>query len=207
MSAAITKPPPIVLGILAIGALWWLSQRRAVAGGLATSRTGTPIYGTEGALRNSAAQRYLVPVSGTVPVVGGARGQASQQLTLAQSGLNLVAQLFRNGGNKAAPGAPLVTTPANAYGFDAVQPGLSNAVSAYSFGGPSMGVYGSTGSDIANGFALGPNAAYYGKITSPGTFTGDPYNDGGGYYDTVIANPAPNLDWDDAPGTWLNNPL
>ena len=63
MTAAISKLPPPAMAVLAIAALWWLSQRRAVGG---TVRPW-PVYGTEGALQNKAVQAYRVPPSGVLP--------------------------------------------------------------------------------------------------------------------------------------------
>jgi hypothetical protein len=133
--------------------------------------------------------------SGVVPVVS----PVGQALSLVQS----LAGMFTVGGRSlSASGLPAVASGANSYGFDAVQP-ASALADAYSFGGPSMGVYGATSGPAPGapwgtgsvGVALGPDAAYYGTITNPATFTGDPYNDGGGNYDAQIVNPAPGVEW------------
>lgn len=176
--STIAKPPTSALIVLAVAAFWYLSQRKAAA--------GTPIYGTQGALKNRAVQGYAVTPSRTVPVTGASGVAASL--------LQGVAGLFSGVRLGGAAGLPAVESAANAYGFDAVQPG-TELENAYQFGGPSMGVYGSTAADIANGFKLGNDADYYGVVTNPATFTGDPYNDGGGNYDVIIAQPAPNIDW------------
>jgi hypothetical protein len=53
------KLPPPVLAVLAVGVVWWLTQRRAVA---------APLYGaTPAAVNNGAVQRYQIPVSGITP--------------------------------------------------------------------------------------------------------------------------------------------
>lgn len=182
------KQSPVAMGLLAIAALWWITQRRAVAGTV----TGNPAYGSQGAVQSGAMQRYLVPPSGTrLPA------QQSPLNSLLAAGLQLLgrnsaksaAAAYSNGGPSS--GVYGVEPAQNAYGFDAPQPG-QDLVNAYSFGGPSMGVYGSTGADLVR--PLGPDRAYYGTIVDPATFTGDPYNDGGGYLDAVAASPAPN-DW------------
>ncbi len=52
--------------MLAIGGLWWLTQRRTVS---ATGNRTNPACGTEAALRNRAVQAYNVRPSGTTPVL------------------------------------------------------------------------------------------------------------------------------------------
>ena len=53
------KIPPPVLAVLAVGVVWWLTQRRAAA---------APLYGaTPGAVNTGAVQRYGIPASGITP--------------------------------------------------------------------------------------------------------------------------------------------
>lgn len=190
--ATIAKPPTGALIVLALAGFWWLTQRNARAA------TGSALPAGSVANMTPAVRAYGVGPSGTVAQV--------TPLGVFQSILQSVSGLIGAGQNRggaplSASGLPTVLTSANPYGFDAVQPG--DLASAYSFGGPSMGVYGSTSGPApgapwgtgSTGVALGSDAAYYGTITNPATFTGDPYNDGGGNYDAIVANPAPGVDW------------
>ncbi len=192
MSAALAKPPPAVLGILAIGALWWLSQRRG-----ATARTGNPAFGTEAAVQSPATRAYLIRSSGTAPTA------PNPLQSLLSAGLALIG---RN--PNATPGiAPQNAVSGYSYGgpstgvYGAPPQATQDLVNTYSYGGPSMGIYGNT---AGNSGPSGLSQDYYGVITSPDTFTGDPYNDGGGNYDTVVASP-PN--WQYGPGEDLSNPI
>ena len=119
---AIAKPPPMVLGVLAIGAPWWLSQRRsaaASAGGAPAPRT--PVYyGTQGALSNPTARGYLVP-----PV--GAIAPATNPMTnLVNAAGTLLGNVIRG-----TTAQPVMTSAA-----------VDRLKEAYSYGGPSTGVYG-----------------------------------------------------------------
>lgn len=107
------KLPPPALAVLAIGAIWWLSQRRAVAG--LNRVTGNPTYGRQRAVSNGATQRYMIPPSGITPAVG----YPLQSLLSFASGLI---------GRPAASAAGVAT--------------LAQTASAYGQGGPSTGVYG-----------------------------------------------------------------
>lgn len=187
---SIAKPPTGALIVLALAGFWWLTQRGARASTSPVTR-GAP------ASQSPTAQTYRIGPSMTVPAVS--------PITQAMGLVQALGSLF--GGARSAvsaSGLPANSNTANQYGFDAVQGTTAeNLAVAYSFGGPSMGVYGaSTGpapgapwGTGSTGVALGPNAAYYGVIRDPATFTGDPYNDGGGGYDSVIINPAPGVDW------------
>lgn len=185
--ATITKPPTGALIVLALAGFWWLTQRNARAG-------TSPLSGGSFASQTPGAQANRISPAGVVP----AMSPINQALSLVQA----LGGLFGGAGSAvSASGLPAVPSTTNPYGFDAVQG--SNLADAYSFGGPSMGVYGSTTGPApgapwgtgSSGVALGPDAAYYGTITNPATFTGDPYNDGGGAYDAVIINPAPGVEW------------
>lgn len=80
MQAASMKLPPPLLAVLAVGAVWFLSQRRASA----AQPSVRPVYGTEGALRNGAVRSYQVPPAGYLP-------QAGNPLA---AGINALASLF-----------------------------------------------------------------------------------------------------------------
>lgn len=92
---SISKPPTLALALLAIGAFWYLSQRRAVA---ATVTGNTP-----GALQSGAVQRYYIPPSGITPA-------APSPL---QSVLSLASQLI--GRPSAAAGAGGASNLVSAY--------------------------------------------------------------------------------------------
>lgn len=116
------KLPPPALAVLAIGALWWLSQRRAVAAPV----TGNPAYGQQAGLANGAVQRYNIPPSGITPSV------ASNPIA---AGLQLLAGLVGSSNTwRLSSGASVPVTPVSA------MPDASQ--SPYRFGGPSTGVYG-----------------------------------------------------------------
>lgn len=182
MAAAI-KPPPIALALLAIGAFWWLTQRKAGAAAV----TGTPQYGQQGALVNPAVQRYQVAPSGVVP----------QQATPLQSVLQFASQLITSNRSAPASAGASSTNIADAYRYGGPSTGVYGASEidkmqqAYSYGGPSTGVYGVDPvpsvltSMIANPWSLAqPELGGYG------------YSDGAGVADQVVASYAPNFDWD-----------
>ncbi len=169
MAAAI-KPPPVALALLAIGAFWWLTQRRAVA----STVTGNPIYGRDGALINPAVQRYQVPPSGVIPAT---------PATPLQSVLQFATQLISS--NRSAPTVPASGT------------GPIDIAEAYSHGGPSTGVYGATEIDkMQQAYSYGgPSTGVYGVAAQP-ELGGYGYSDGAGVADQVAASYAPNVDWD-----------
>lgn len=181
--ASAVKPPPIALALLAIGALWWLTQRRAVAG------TGNPVYGQQAAITNPAVQRYNVPPSGVIP---------GTPATPLQSVLQFASSLISS--NRGA-GAP-ATSPSPA----------REIAQAYSYGGPSTGVYGATDTTrLAQAYSYGgPSTGVYGVDPVPSSLTsmasspwtisqpdlgGYGYMDGAGVADQVAASYAPNVDW------------
>lgn len=80
-AAASMKLPPPLLAVLAVGAVWFLSQRRAVA---APRAAGAPTYGTQAALSNGAVRSFQVPVAGYLP----------QPQNPIVAGINAVASIF-----------------------------------------------------------------------------------------------------------------
>lgn len=112
MSKALSNLPTPMLAVLAVGAVWWLSQRRAGAAP-ASSSSPRPVYGTDDATRYGSAT--MVSPSGVVPAVN----PLSAVLGFALSLL----------GRATAPKAqPIADRPPEA--------------ADYRFGGPSVGVYG-----------------------------------------------------------------
>lgn len=109
------KIPPPALAVLAIGALWYLSQRRALGGTV----TGNPAYGTQGALGNGAVRLFGVSPSGVIPAT-------SNPITAA---LGAISSIFGR--------TPASVPPAAAMGIDQL-------AAAYGQGGPSAGYYAST---------------------------------------------------------------
>lgn len=67
MSKALSSIPPPLLAVLAVGAVWWLSQRRAAAAPGASYARPLPAYGTGAAV--AAGRPSLVSASGVTPAV------------------------------------------------------------------------------------------------------------------------------------------
>lgn len=112
MSKTLSNLPPPVLAILAVGAVWWLSQRRAQAAPMAGRPMPTPTYGTEAAV--AAGRPSLISPSGVVPQA--ATSPVSAFLSFAQGLI----------GRGPQP-TPAIRPP---------------SAEDYRFGGPSVGVYG-----------------------------------------------------------------
>lgn len=83
MSKVLSNLPPPLLAVLAVGAVWWLSQRRAAAAPGASYARPLPVYGTEAAV--VAGRPSLVSASGVTPV---AANPVSAFLGFAQSLIN-----------------------------------------------------------------------------------------------------------------------
>lgn len=187
---------PAMLAALALGGLWILGQQKARGGSAVGSVLGNPRYGTNAAVTGAPTQRYFVPPSGVLP--------AGQVAGVVNSALGFLSGLVGRSPALPASGGPAVVPAVNPYGFDRVQTGsvgYDTMTDAYSFGGPSAGVYGVAPGSVlrtesapwGDGVVHGPGASYYGTITNPETFTGDPYNDGAGV-DATVGSPAPNWD-------------
>lgn len=169
----ISKPPTLALALLAIGAFWYLSQRRAVAGTV----SGAMPYGpTQNALQSGAVQRYGIAPSGITPATP----------TPLQSVLTFATQLIGGGRTASSGGAGAA----------------SSLAQAYSYGGPSSGVYGLDAGIV--------RAADY----QP-TYTPDSQGEAAAqaYYlsnpDEFISNPPPILAYSDgsvgSTGGWLDS--
>lgn len=65
MTALSKIPPPVLAAVLGIGALWFLNQRRAVAGSTAGGGIGAPKYGTQRAIGDT--DRNYTGPSGILP--------------------------------------------------------------------------------------------------------------------------------------------
>lgn len=123
---AIHKLPPPMLALLALGGLWWLSQRRAVAGSNgrvigagpgSNNGRAMPVYGTQSALKGPMAIAYGLAPNRVVPVTS-------------NSNLGLLGSLLSFLGSQS-----------NSISVPSAVPTLDQ-VAGYSDGGPSQGFYG-----------------------------------------------------------------
>lgn len=165
--AAIAKPPPVVVALLAIGAIWWLTQRRAVA---------APAYGAA-TNANPALARYYVSPSGVVP------GAAQPSASPLAAALQFASSLFGGGAKTAgtqfagAGGGGYLVNPATAF-------------ADVSFGVPGTSVLPAVSTPRAGDYEWG------GPLTSSNPLTGVyGYADGEGVADALAASFAPNVDW------------
>ena len=94
-----TKIPPTLLAVLAVGAVWWLTQRRAGA---------VPLYGNApAAASNGAVQRYGIGPSGITPAVPAP--------TPLQSVLSFASQLIGRPSSSSSSSTPATAALARAY--------------------------------------------------------------------------------------------
>ena len=127
----IQKLPPPMLAILAIGGLWWLTQRRNVASTPTRGVNGVnqgralPIFGQQAALKNRSVQAFGLPPSRVLPVTG------NQSANGGLGGLvNSVLTAFSRSPTSGFAGTVVSSVP------------TLDQVSGYSNGGPSQGYYG-----------------------------------------------------------------
>lgn len=201
-----------MLGFLALGAFLYFSKRPGGLSGAINSAFAVPRYGTAPATVGAPTQRYMIPPAGVLPAAR--QSAASGVVGVASQLLNLFSGARR--GAPSASGLPTLESAANPHGWSSQAAGgvgLDTIMAdAYSFGGPSSGVYGvdqgavlrTEAAPWGSGVVHGPSASYYGQINNPATFTGDPYSDGGGA-DSSASSPAPNWDWNFASDDKLQN--
>lgn len=167
------------IALLAIGAIWWLSQRRAAA---------QPLYATPtGANANAAVQRYYLPPSGVVPNV---------PATPLQSVLNFASSLIGRGASGAAQapaGAGTATQLQQSMQSVAAQVPMHPMEYQY-LQQPVIPPSTLTGG-LSNEFSL---AGDY-KPLDYSVLYG--YADGAGVADQVVGRAAPNVDW----GSWASD--